>query len=186
MDLVARAEALQAEALDVLRLLDLEAVFPTFGPPQLIGSALSGLMNYRDLDITFTAPEATASEVLEGLARIATRPGLLAADFTDERADRRPTPRLTDERFYAVLRYEGPGGLWKVDLTVWLHAIDRPHVAEAERLRTATPDQKLAILRLKNTHPDYPHKLGGTDIYPAVLDHGVRTVDELQEHLNSR
>jgi hypothetical protein len=186
MDLVARAEALQAEALDVLRLLDLEVAFPTFGPPQLVGSALSGLMSYRDLDLTFTAPAATASEVLEGLARIATHPGLLAADFTDERADRRPTPRITDERFYAVLRYEGPGGLWKVDLTIWLHAIERPHVAEAERLRAATPDQKLAILRLKNTHPDYPTKLAGTDIYTAVLDHNVRTVSELQEHLDRR
>lgn len=186
MDLLARAEALQADALDVLRLLDLEAAFPTFGPPQLVGSALSGLMTYRDLDVIFTAPAATAAEVLHGLATIASRPGLLTADFRDERADRRPTPRLTDERFYAVLRYEGSGGLWKVDLTIWLHAIDRPHVAEAERLRAATPDQKLAILRLKNTHPDYPDKLGGTDIYPAVLNHGVRTLSEFQQHLDRR
>ena len=186
MDLTARAEALQAEAQLVLEQLSLETAFPTFGPPQVVGSALSGLMTYRDLDVTFTAPSATASEVLHGLAAIATHPGLLAADFHDERADRRPTPRITDERFYAVLRYEGPGGLWKVDLTFWLHAIDRPHVADAERLRAATPTQKLTILRLKNTHPDYPDKITGTDIYTAVFTHDIKTLDDLQNYLDER
>jgi hypothetical protein len=183
MDLAARAESLQTEALDVLRALELETAFPIFGPPQLVGSALSGLMTYRDLDVTFTAPTATASEVLRGLAVIATRPGLLAADFRDERADRRPTPSLTDERFYAVLRYAAPAGLWKVDLTFWLHTTPRPHAADAERLRAATPVEKQAILHLKDECPTYPDEVGGTDIYTAVLDHDVRTLTELQNHL---
>ncbi|MFC5261369.1 hypothetical protein ACFPJ1_04535 [Kribbella qitaiheensis] len=181
MDLLARAEALQAEGLHVLEDLDLETAFPTFGPPQLVGSVLSGLITYRDLDVTFTAPAATASEVLHGLATIATRPGLLTADFRDERADRRPTPAITDERFYAVLTHH----TWKIDLTFWLHDIPRPHVAEATSLRAAPTDQKQAILHLKHTHPDYPHKLTGTDIYTAVLNHGVCTVDDLTEYLAS-
>jgi hypothetical protein len=181
MDLMARAEELQAEGLRVLEDLDLETAFPTFGPPQVVGSVLSGLITYRDLDVTFTAPTATASEVLHGLARIANRPGLLAADFRDERADRRPTPALTDERFYAVLTHH----TWKIDLTFWLHDIPRPHVAEAARLRAATPAQKQAILHLKQTHPRYPHDLTGTDIYPAVLNHAVRTVPELDDYLAS-
>ena len=181
MDLLARAEALQAEGLRVLEDLDLETAFPTFGPPQVVGSVLSGLITYRDLDVTFTAPAATASEVLRGLATIANRPGLLAADFRDERADRRPTPAITDERFYAVLIHH----TWKIDLTFWLHDIPRPHVTEATRLRAATTDQKLAILHLKHTHPGYPDEIGGTDIYTAVLDHNVRTVDHLTEYLAS-
>jgi hypothetical protein len=183
MDLVARAEALQAEAQELLALLDLETAFPSFGPAQLIGSALSGLMAWRDLDVMFTAPSATASQVLEGLAVIAQRPGLLAVDFRDERADRRPTPQLTDERFYAVLRYEGPQGLWKVDLTFWLHAITRPHVLDATRLQAITPDQKQAILHLKNTTPGYPDEIAGTDIYTAVLTHNIRSTAELTTHL---
>jgi hypothetical protein len=183
MDLFARAEALQAEAQDVLALLDLPTAFAPFGPPRLIGSALSGLMAWRDLDVMFTAPAATATQVLAGLATIARRPGLLAADFRDERADRRPTPRPTDERFYAVLRYEGPRGLWKVDLTFWLHAVARPHVSAAVHLQGITSEQKLAILQLKDTTPGYPDEIGGSDIYPAVLEHGIRTPAELLEHL---
>jgi hypothetical protein len=179
MDLLAQAKALQSEALQVLEDLSLETAFPTFGPPQVVGSALSGLMTLRDLDVVFDAPSATAAEVLEGLARIATRPGLLSATFHDERDDRRPTPALTDERFYAVLDYRG----WKVDLTFWLHVIPRPHAADAERLRAATPAQKLTILQLKHTHPAYPSTIGGTDIYPAVLDHNITTPEELTEFL---
>jgi hypothetical protein len=179
MDLLAHAEALQAEALDILRNLDLERAFPSFGPPLLIGSARSGLMVLRDLDVMFTAPDATASEVLAGLADIAQRVELLSVDFRDERADRRPTPQLTDERFYAVLQYAN----WKIELTIWLHAVDRPHVADALRVAAATIDQKNAILRLKATYPGYPDAVGGSDIYPAVLDHGVRSTGELTAYL---
>jgi hypothetical protein len=183
MSLAERAAALQAEACQVMESLDLEAAFPGFGPPQVIGSVLSGLMVWRDLDVMFTAPTATATEVLAGLAVIAQRPGLLAGDFRDERADRRPTPALTDERFYAVLQYEAPAGVWKVDLTIWLHAIARPHVAEATRLRAASPTQKRAILHLKHNYPGYPDAIGGTDIYTAVLDNNISTLADLQEYL---
>jgi hypothetical protein len=175
MDLIARAEALQAEAHDVLRKLELEQAFPSFGPPLLIGSARSGLMVLRDLDVMFSAPEATASEVLAGIADIAARVELLSADFRDERGDRRPTPQLTDERFYAVLQYAG----WKVELTIWLHVLERPHVADAVRVAAATVEEKAAILRLKSTYPGYPDAVGGSDIYPAVLDHGVRSTEDL-------
>jgi hypothetical protein len=185
MDLLARAKALQAEAQHVLALLELETAFPSFGPAQLIGSALSGLMAWRDLDVMFTAPSATATQVLEGLAVIARSPALLAVDFRDERADRRPTPQVTDERFYAVLRYEGPQGLWKVDLTFWLHAIPRPMVADAARLQAITPEQKQAILHLKNATPGYPDEVGGTDIYTAVLTHNIRTPTDLTTHLQN-
>jgi hypothetical protein len=185
MDLVARAEALQTEAHDVLARLELATAFPSFGPAELIGSARSGLMAWRDLDVMFTAPAATAAEVLGGLAVIARKPGLLAVDFRDERADRRPTPALTDERFYAVLRYAGPAGLWKVDLTFWLHDVPRSHGADADRLRAATPEEKEVILQLKDAAPGYPDEIGGSEIYPAVLDHGVRTVAELAAHLQN-
>ncbi|GAA0959775.1 hypothetical protein GCM10009554_73930 [Kribbella koreensis] len=181
MDLLAEAEALQTEAHEVLRRLDLEHAFPSLGPPSLIGSARSGLMVLRDLDVMFTAPSATACEVLAGLADIAARVELLSVDFRDERGERRPTPQLTDERFYAVLGYAG----WKVELTVWLHAVDRPHVADALRVGAASDEEKEAILRLKSTYPVYPDAVGGSDIYPAVLEHGVRSTEELTAYLGS-
>jgi len=188
-ELLQRARALQAEAVDLLVGLDLEAAFPGFGAAEPVGSVASGLMVWRDLDVVFSAPHATAAAVFEGLARLAARPGLLAVDFRDQRGERRPTERPADERYYVVCSCQGPGGRWKVDITVWLHAVDRPHRIEAERLREAALDRRLAILRLKDLRhrsPHYPDQVGGVDVYTAVLDHGVRTAGEFSAHLRSR
>jgi hypothetical protein len=177
MSLLDQAKVLETEAQQVLAVLDLPTAFPSVGPPLLIGSARSGLLVLRDLDVMFDAPRATTADVLAGLATLAGRVDLLAADFRDERGDRRPTPSPTDERFYLVLRAAG----WKIDLTFWLHVVERPHVAEAGRIRAATEEEKLAILQLKSTCPGYPDQVSGTDIYAAVLDRGVRTLDQLGE-----
>lgn len=165
MSLVDQAQALQAEAQSLFTQLDLGTAFPW--QPILIGSALSGLMVDRDLDIMFDAPDATATTVLTGLTTLTQRVDLRNIDFYDERADRRPTPAITDERFYAVLHTD----TWKIDLTFWLHVADRPHVSDALRLRDAPADQRLTILRLKAAGPD----LSSSDIYRAVLPDGQGT-----------
>jgi hypothetical protein len=159
MSLLERAQALQDEARQLADQLQLETAFPW--RPEVIGSALSGLMVVRDLDVMFDAPDATAADVLEGIGRLAKRVELRSVDFRDERDDRRPTPAITDERFYAVLHTP----TWKIDLTFWLHVVDRPHVTDALRLRDAPADKRLTILRLKELGPD----LSSSDIYAAVL-----------------
>ncbi|TCO13514.1 hypothetical protein EV652_12655 [Kribbella steppae] len=178
MSLLEQAQALQDEARQLADRLQLDSAFPW--QPQLIGSALSGLMVVRDLDIMFDAPDATPARVLEGLTTLAQRVDLRTVDFRDERGDRRPTPAITDERFYAVLHTP----TWKIDLTFWLHVVDRPHVADAMRLRVLPELQRLTILRLKHDCPDYPDRIGASDIYTAVLDHDVRTLAEFQAHFN--
>ncbi|NEA36073.1 hypothetical protein [Streptomyces sp. SID13031] len=181
MSLIDQARSLQTEAHELLERLELERAFPSFDPPQLIGSARSGLMVLRDIDVMFTAPDAAVSAVLAGLADIAQRVELQSVDFRDEREDRRPTPQLTDERFYAVLQHAG----WKIELTIWLHAVERPHVADALRVQASKDEEKEAILQLKSSYPGYPEVVGGSDIYPAVLDHGVRSTEELAAYLDN-
>jgi hypothetical protein len=170
MSLTEQAKALQDEARQLMDQLDLPTAFGW--QPHLIGSALSGLMVVRDLDIMFDAPDATAAAILEGLATLAHRVDLRSVDFRDERGDRRPTPAITDERFYAVLHTD----IWKIDLTFWLHVVERPHVWQAERLRGAPEAQRLTILQLKDQCPE----VESSDIYAAVLERGVRTVEELK------
>ncbi len=173
MLLIEDAQALQNEARQLADRLQLDTAFPW--QPQLIGSAQSGLMVIRDLDIMFDAPDATPARVLEGLATLAQRVDLRTVDFRDERGDRRPTPAITDERLYAVLHTP----TWKIDLTFWLHIVDRPHVRHAIRLSEVTDAQRLAILELKHDRRD----IDGAEIYDAVLRHGVRTAADLDAHL---
>ena len=125
----------------------------------------------------FDAPDATAASVLGGVTTLAQRVQLETVAFHDERGDRRPTPAITDERFYAVLHTE----TWKIDLTFWLHVVDRPQVRDALRLRDAADIQRLAILQLKDTC----RGVDSTDIYDAVLRHGVRTRLELDSDLSA-
>lgn len=175
MSLVERAEALQTEAQELFTQLDLGTAFPW--QPVLIGSALSGLMVVRDLDVMFDAPDATAPMIVAGLSTLAQRVELHSIDFRDEQADRRPTPAITDERFYAVLHTP----TWKIDLTFWRHITDRPQLAHAQRLLNATKAERLTILQLKEACPE----TSSTDIYAAVLNHAVQTPPELDNYLSA-
>jgi hypothetical protein len=148
MSLLDRAKALHAEAHELFARLDLGTAFPW--QPILIGSALSGVMVDRDLDVMFDAPDARAQTVLQGLTTLTNRVELHTIEFRDERADRRPTPAPTDERYYAVLHT----ATWKIDLTFWLHVVDRPHVTDALSLQNATDEQRLRILQLKDSTPN--------------------------------
>lgn len=159
MSLVERAQALQAEAQALYHSLDLGTAFPW--QPVLIGSALSGLMVDRDLDVMFDAPDATNATILKGLVTLDRVVEMRSVDFRDERDDRRPTPAVTDERFYVVLHTD----TWKIDLTFWLHVVDRPHVAEALQLQAATDEQRLEILRRKAADSERD----SSAIYAAVL-----------------
>ena len=34
--------------------------------------------------------------------------------------------------------------------------------------------------------PTFPYQVGGTDIYDAVVEHGVRTLEEFDDYLRER
>jgi hypothetical protein len=50
-------------------------------------------------------------------------------------------------------------------------------------------ETRICILWLKDVWhrlPEYPYEVGGTDIYDAVLEHGVRGPDEFDAYLRQR
>lgn len=77
---------------------------------------------------------------------------------------------------------------WKID--VWMLPADtrqRTGGALTESLRTNLSEEaRIAILRLQDIWcrlPAYRDRVVSTDIYDAVLKHGVRTPDELDAYL---
>ena len=77
-ELLARQAALQAEAAEVLAELDLDQLFADVGPVLVVGSYLSGLMSWRDLDICLLAGvDCSPSDVLELLKRVVELPGFV-------------------------------------------------------------------------------------------------------------
>jgi hypothetical protein len=149
-ELLARQAALQAEATQVLA--ELGQLFADVGPVLVVGSCLSGLMCWRDLDVCLLAgEECSPSDVLELLRRVVELPGLVGFSYRDERGERCPTGEARDERYHLPFDLDIGQGRWRIDLSVWLRDL-HGHVADWHtRLRaTITDEQRLAVLGIKD------------------------------------
>jgi hypothetical protein len=182
-ELAARQAALQAEAAEVLAGLDLAAVVVDIGPMLLVGSYVSGLMSWPDLDImVHVGAGFSPRDVLGLLQNVVDRPGVVGFDYHDERGPRSPTGTVRDERYHVPIALSHHGRMWRIDLTLWLNDPHLNLTAWHESLRdTITAEQRAAVLRIKDVWhrlPSYPDQIGGTQIYTAVLDDGVRTPQE--------
>lgn len=58
-----RAQALQSEAGEVMRALDLMSMLGVLGQPEQFGSSVSGLMVWRDIDVTVRCRNVTLERV---------------------------------------------------------------------------------------------------------------------------
>ena len=188
--LEAQQSLLQTEALDVVARLDLPSRLGGLGEFDLIGSAASGLMVWPDIDVMVSADRPSSDSVLRAMAPVMAAARVHEVLYQKQTGPRSPTGRVEDERLYFVLRYAAPTGRrWKIDITVWCSDRQRPHVAEARRLATSlTPAQRRAVLWIKSVwsaRPEYPYEIGGTDVYTAVLEAGVRTPAEFERYLRA-
>lgn len=138
-------------------------------------------MVWRDLDYGVDAPGLDVGAAFETMLP------LLATNATTEVSYRNETDAQPRERrFYFVAHLEG----WKLDVSMWTDGLP-PGVEEwtqslPSRLSAET---RLAILRLKDAWhrlPAYPYTVGGYEICMAVLEDGVRTLDELDAYLAQR
>jgi hypothetical protein len=189
-ELVTRQAALQAEAEELLRDPELAERLAVVGPLLTAGSFVSGLMSWRDLDLMAqVGPGWAPGDTLDLMRSLIGVPGVIGLAYSDERGHRSPTGEARDERYHVVITIEREAP-WRLDLTLWLND---PHVNVVrwhEALRDSiTPAARLAVLRIKDVwhrRPEYPDEVGGTEIYAAVLDHGVRTADGFGEWLAGR
>ncbi len=190
--LLRRAEALQTEAGEVMRTLDVMTMLAPLGHPEHIGSsAVSGLMVWRDIDVTVRCQDVTLERVWDALRPLLTNPRVTRLSYSNETGERSPTGDPGDQRFYFVIHYEtATGADWKIDITLWASDAPRPHLAQlAELKRRLTPETRLAILWIKDVWhrlPVYPYEVGGYEVYDAVLEHGARSPDDFDRYLRER
>lgn len=190
-ELVRCQAELQAEAREVIAELDLLTMLGRLGTTQQVGSSVSGLMVWRDLDFIVVAPGLSITRAFETLWPLVTHPRIVELHYRNEQGPRSPSGRSEDDRFYFVIHYQTPAGnVWKIDLSLWLADGPRNLLAPAEELaRRLTAETRLAILWIKDVWhrlPVYPYEVGGTDVYQAVLEYGVRTPTEFEAYLRQR
>ncbi|MCS7475979.1 hypothetical protein ACFFQW_08270 [Umezawaea endophytica] len=179
MDLLVRQEQLQREAERVVGDLDLMALLGRIGRVQVIGSAASGLMVWRDLDISVYT-SAGRGEVADVVRELVAHPEVVDLHFVGPHT---PSGLAKDWRYYAVVHYRD----WKIDLSLWTSTGPSGGFSDAVALRDRLDDEtRLAILTIKDHWcrlDEYPDVVSGVDVYDAVLNHGVRTVDEFRARL---
>lgn len=189
--LFARAEALQSEAGEVMRTLDLMSMLGVLGQPEQIGSSVSGLMVWRDIDVTVRCRDVTLERVWAALRPLLIDPRITRLTYSSETGTRSPSGEPADERYYFLIYYEPASGTeWKIDISAWTTDAPRPHLAQlAELERRLTYETRLAILWIKDVWhrlPVYPYEVGGMEVYDAVLEHGARSPDDFDRYLRER
>ena len=190
-EVAARQSALQNEAAELLYELDQSKIFSDIGPLEVTGSYISHLMCWRELDVMLlVGPDFGPRDVLNLISRVMELPGVVGFDYRDERADRSPTGLAKEERYHLPFLLERTAGIWCLDLTLWLHDLHENNTAWHKALRDSiTDEQRAAVLRIKDVwfrHPSYPDQIGGSEIYTAVIEEGVRTPEQFRGWLASR
>jgi hypothetical protein len=173
--LLVRQAGLQREAKTFVRKLELIEMLARVGRVFQLGSSVTGLMVWRDVDFGVDAPGLTADAAWEAMRPVLGRCSALY--YVNDHKER---------RHYFVMRIEG----WKVDVSVWYVGVP-PMVEKFQRELPArlTQESRLAILRLKDLWhrlPHYPEMVSAWEIYDAVLNYEVRSPEQFDTFLATR
>ena len=190
-ELLQRQNLLQVEAHEVLAELDLIPCLNRLGYAEHVGSSVWGLMVWRDLDVGARCQQPSAERVFDILRPVMIHPGVHEMLYREETGPRSPSGQPQDQRYYFVIRYNTAAShYWKIDISVWLTDAPRNQLRHLDYLaQQLTEETRLAILWIKDVWhrlPTYPDEVSGTDIYEAVLDHGVRTPAQFAAYLEDR
>jgi hypothetical protein len=75
-------------------------------------------------------------------------------------------------------------GVWRLDLSLWLHDLHQNVTAWHQALRDSiTAEQRAAVLRIKDVRhrlPSYPDEIGGLEIYTPATEDSVRTPEQFR------
>jgi hypothetical protein len=181
-ELARRQAQLQMEAERVATDLGLLQELSGVGEPIRVGSAALGLMVRRDLDITVACPELQVMDVAQIGATLAGHPEVRQVLFRNDTGQWKVNPRYPDGLYLGVHYCGGTGKDWTIDVWFVSEPDRQPDLAHLRTLPPRlTPDARAAILRIKDvwcTRREYGSGVCGVDIYTAVLDDNVRTVEQ--------
>ena len=188
VELLARADGLSREAEEVLVDLGLPDLFASIGRSERVGSGSFGLALLRDIDFDTLCPSLDAGTVWSALQPLAEHPRVKRLRWSDERGGFNGTGRPEADGLYCGVHYysgEVRDDLrWKLDCWFFPANAPRPDIALRDRVRGASPEERLAILRLKDEaiqtgRYGWPNEFQGYRIYEAVLTRGVRRLEDV-------
>ena len=183
---LAQADRLATTASNVLRELDLVDRLAAAGRPVLVGSAAANLMVVPDIDFSILCPGDPDTGAIFRIGHLVfDHPCVERAYVVESRELFRPVPGPEFDGVYLGIRYYDGGSRagteWRIDCWFFPETLPRPDILMRDRLFAASLEERAAILRVKQAllaAGRYKRDAHGIDVYQAVLDRGVRTMDE--------
>ena len=188
--LLQRQAILQNEAQTIVKELDLVRLLSNAGTVRVHGSSVLGLMTWRDIDVGVSSPRLSIERVYEVMMPLLTHPRVKQVRYLNESGSFNATGLPRDERYFFMVFYDnGSESDWKIDISFWLDEGVRSEQIHNMIEQQLTPETRLIILRIKDVwwkQPSYRQEVSSVDIYDAVLQCGVRTLDEFDQYLSAR
>jgi hypothetical protein len=181
-------QQIKDEADDILYNQGLFAILSKYGIPHITGSYSLNLMTWRDLDIYIQKENMNENEFFQLGAEINKKYHPVKMSYRNERITQ--TEGLPLGLYWGVYLGNERKGAWKIDL--W--AVDENecyHLVKfcddiALRLTTLS---KQIILTIKSgcwQDPEYRRSYTSSDIYHAVLDNEVTSLEEFRSYLKMK
>lgn len=189
-ELLLQQKDLQEEASEVVDELQLYELLTQAGEPMRVGSSALGLMVWRDLDMTVTCTRLNHSLIAQIASELMLHAGVRELKFINDTGVYNTDPAYPDG-LYIGLKYKSQHGRdWSLD--IWF--VDEPErqpdlnhlITMPERL---TQEKRETILRIKNhwaSREEYGKTVRSFDIYTAVLEEDVKTLEQFEAWLNQR
>ena len=177
-DVFGREQARRSRAHQVLERLDLVRRWSRYGRVIPHGAMTYGLMVALDIDMATACPELRSGMGFDVVSEIAQMTGVRKVRYRNQ-LDDPGDPGL----YYQIQYRDDRDDLWKVD--AWLVPETSPSTAHLDRQveslrRALTTESRSAILEIKEANQGQ-EPMRGIDIYQAVLDGGVRSVNDCRQ-----
>jgi hypothetical protein len=175
------------EADEILHEKGLLSILKRFGTPHITGSYALDLMTWRDLDI-YIETEDISEEIFFRLgAEINSRFSPVKMSYRNERIKK--TAGLPMGLYWGIYFGNERKGAWKID--IW--AVDAQECRQRIQFCDAiaarlTPLAKQIILTIKSNcwqDPEYRRSYSSKEIYEAVLDKGITTIEDFRKYISS-
>lgn len=176
---------IRKEAEDILFANGLLSVLKKYGTPHITGSYALDLMTWRDLDIYIETENISEQKFFTLGSEINSRFNPVKMSYRNERIIQ--TQGLPVGLYWGVYFGNERKGAWKID--IW--AVDAQECGQrikfcddiAQRL---TPLSRQIILAIKSQcwqDAEYRRSYSSNDIYEAVLDNGITTIEDFRKYL---
>lgn len=178
---------LKEEADEILYKQGLMGILNSFGTAHIHGSYSLDLMTWRDLDIYLEIDNVAITDFFALGERICSSFEPVKMSFRNELIAK--TKGLPAGLYWGLYMGNERAGAWKID--VWAVS-----AAECQRLlqygsalkQKLTSEAVQSILEIKSAcwqDPEYRRSYGSSDIYEAVLNKNVTSLEEFQEYKRS-